>query len=87
MCKVAKFHSKIRADPKKLKAITELSFPRSKKGMQSYNGVAAALVHGAEDLVIVGDSVSLESARVDFTLSIRAAASFISKESASSLHC
>ncbi|KAE9308744.1 hypothetical protein PF008_g20883 [Phytophthora fragariae] len=46
----------IRADPKKLKAITELSFPRSKKGMQSYNGVAAALVHGAEDLVIVGDS-------------------------------
>ncbi|KAE9347031.1 hypothetical protein PF008_g8005 [Phytophthora fragariae] len=26
----------IRADPKKLKAITELSFPRSKKGMQSF---------------------------------------------------
>ncbi|KAE8966733.1 hypothetical protein PR003_g31456 [Phytophthora rubi] len=44
----------IRADPKKLKAITELSFPRSKKGMQSFLGALNYYSRFIQDFAVYG---------------------------------
>ncbi|KAE9095841.1 hypothetical protein PF007_g17233 [Phytophthora fragariae] len=44
----------IRADPKKLKAITELSFPRSKKGMQSFLGAFNYYSRFIQDFAVYG---------------------------------
>ncbi|KAE9311632.1 hypothetical protein PF008_g20164 [Phytophthora fragariae] len=44
----------IRADPKKLKAIAELSFPRSKKGMQSFLGALNYYSRFIQDFAVYG---------------------------------
>ncbi|KAE8994301.1 hypothetical protein PR002_g19978 [Phytophthora rubi] len=44
----------IRADPKKLKAITELSFPRYKKGMQSFLGALNYYSRFIQDFAVYG---------------------------------
>ncbi|KAE8970436.1 hypothetical protein PR001_g27208 [Phytophthora rubi] len=59
----------IRTDPKKLKAITELSFPRSKKGMQSFLGALNYYSRFIHDFAVYGYQVKGEDFAVGGDLS------------------